>query len=1817
MECPKCSYESPAKAARCSQCESVFELRALEEYAHLGYVQSKLRRWARSGRLPWRMARRIVEMAAEERVQLADELGLRPAAPVAPPPAPTPVSIPLDIRGTLAEPAGGDIGREEVSPPEPWLTWATVREALPRFSWSGIWSALLSERALNAVIYVAAFLVVAALASFVMLRWDALSAWAQLTLLAAITSVFYAAAYWVKMRLGLARAGTGLLVTASAIVAIDVVAVTRAGPFELSVEGTWAATSLVALPFFIGTALVFPERPFAVLTVIAGLSAPVSALTAAGIDLEWQSIALVATMVVYMLAASRVESGRLEKLHLPLLWASHAIVPGTLLATLGWKLARINGLDLVPPLDHSPNDYALGIGWWLGVGSYSLASYVYFRRAYWSYAATAMALAVYYLSVELLLDLEPHDRGLVTLAPAFVLVAAAAVFDRWRKASLPRLWRDVLSPEALLGEKLWSRATLPLLAGGYLAAAVAVGFVSYDLASFTGQEAKAVASYSALFVLFAASAYLRRSEAFAHLAAWLLPVPIFVAASEGFFAEIDLRRVDHAWILVLFGPAYLAAGIALDRVKGSYGRAAHLAAFLATVVAMVWSASDTVVAFGVMGVALAVYAASAVLEYRGLHPVLAWAAEKAATLTPAVVRWVDKWVLPIEEPGERPHPEAAGLEVYRSGFLYLVAVILPIWVSLGLSLLDVTYSYFGLAFALLAALYVAFSLFARKARPAYAYLPLVAGYALSVIGPLVAIPRQPVTVETEGIFVGTLVISVSLYAASAFALRKGWWLYPAAAALPAILGLVLFSPGINLGADLRGANVSYDLFFGPAVTALGFLYVAVPPLLRLLRDRPPLGEAYRPGPYATPFYHLAYPMAAAGMVAAGLLAIPESEEIGVASSTAIPLLAAMGIAVAQYGASAAVLRQGFWVYPAAALVPLILTFALLEVDADPPAFGMAMAALALAYVAALPLARYLRNRVPVWAQCQPGEFSLPLYVIAYPMAIAGTVAAGLAAMPAEVETVSIETMSSVPLIVTLTLLIAQHAISAVSLRQETFAYVTSALLPLLLAFVLGRLEVGEPYHGVALSGLGLGYVLAPPLVRALHGRRPPWQVYRPDRFTTAFYAVAYPTAIAGMAVAGALAVPEEGQPFDSTPLIIAMSLSIAQFVASAVILREGRWMYPAAGLLAILVGVVLEQLDVPLEWYGVAMVALACVYALGPQVIDFAYRRMLRVSREFQANPFSRPLLEVGYLLSVVGMVASAVTDVVAGITALSLAGALYLVSAYGLRRQEFLHAAAVVWAAAYVMVLTLTPLEVRHYGLALMGASTLALVAAPLLKWSWQRAGLAAAEEAPWHESIRSIARSPTAALYALAHVGIVAAVVLPWADAGTWRDNPLLMTNLAWASALFAYSTWVFRTPGFLWAALTCADLASVAAMWYADPSMTASETAIWLTPGSYALVLGGAWVWRRLAEQSVSTASRRVPAWVGWTAPFSAIALAHVLASLVITAGDSEAGLIVALAYFVLLAIGATVLSQEALAWGALALGAVAFGHGMNLASVEAKAGILYAALSAVGVRGAGYLVQRTLDLAGDQAWLRPLKVWQRPLTLGSYVVTAGAFLAAVAVLQHEGDLVRPDAQWPLATMFVAGLNLSIAALAERRVWLAYLGSGLIVSAAVLEAVHFELDQPQVYVLPVGLYLLAVGQLERRRLGWLLTMPLVGTALLLLLGTTLLQSWGLLGAEGQEVMYGLAFLAESLLVVAWGILQRVRLSFFTGIVFTIAAALTLIIQSSIPAARALNVDQLAMIFGSLGAGLLTLAVYLERRREVLLEQGREWLARIEDWD
>jgi hypothetical protein len=46
---PKSHYETSLRARRCPSCSVVFDVGALEECAHLGYLEAKARRWEEDG----------------------------------------------------------------------------------------------------------------------------------------------------------------------------------------------------------------------------------------------------------------------------------------------------------------------------------------------------------------------------------------------------------------------------------------------------------------------------------------------------------------------------------------------------------------------------------------------------------------------------------------------------------------------------------------------------------------------------------------------------------------------------------------------------------------------------------------------------------------------------------------------------------------------------------------------------------------------------------------------------------------------------------------------------------------------------------------------------------------------------------------------------------------------------------------------------------------------------------------------------------------------------------------------------------------------------------------------------------------------------------------------------------------------------------------------------------------------------------------------------------------------------------------------------------------------------------------------------------------------------------------------------------------------------------------------------------------------------------------------------------------------------------------------------------------------------------------
>jgi hypothetical protein len=189
---------------------------------------------------------------------------------------------------------------------------------------------------------------------------------------------------------------------------------------------------------------------------------------------------------------------------------------------------------------------------------------------------------------------------------------------------------------------------------------------------------------------------------------------------------------------------------------------------------------------------------------------------------------------------------------------------------------------------------------------------------------------------------------------------------------------------------------------------------------------------------------------------------------------------------------------------------------------------------------------------------------------------------------------------------------------------------------------------------------------------------------------------------------------------------------------------------------------------------------------------------------------------------------------------------------------------------------------------------------------------------------------------------------------------------------------------------------------------------------------------------------------------------------------------------------------------------------------------------------------------------------------------------------------------------ATFAIAGVAYSADAARRKSTYQAYVGgmSFLLVLWSVLMA--FEVDEPQAYILPLGLMLLFGGWNERRR-GKQNTYSLVtGLGLILLLGSTFLQSLPR-GAIG----YTLLLAIESIAAIVWGVRKHSRTYVRYGSVAFLANVLVQLGAGFLTLSRWLQIGLTGGIL--FGGGLLALSKreQLFVAREKFTKTWKEWEA------
>jgi hypothetical protein len=226
-----------------------------------------------------------------------------------------------------------------------------------------------------------------------------------------------------------------------------------------------------------------------------------------------------------------------------------------------------------------------------------------------------------------------------------------------------------------------------------------------------------------------------------------------------------------------------------------------------------------------------------------------------------------------------------------------------------------------------------------------------------------------------------------------------------------------------------------------------------------------------------------------------------------------------------------------------------------------------------------------------------------------------------------------------------------------------------------------------------------------------------------------------------------------------------------------------------------------------------------------------------------------------------------------------------------------------------------------------------------------------------------------------------------------------------------------------------------------------------------------------------------------------------------------------------------------------------------------------------------------------------------IWQQPLWLGPLIAGAALTGLLIVAAPQRGEL-------PPLTFGLATLALLLATLAARRraVEYGYVAAAALVAAGLCQLYDWGFRQPQWYVLPAGLYLLALAEGLRRLQGRRGLAQLLETgAAVLMLGTTLGQSLRATGLVSQG--YAAWLCVESLLLLGYGALHRRRAPFFSGALFFVIGVIWLSVDP-------LHAANKWMLLGARGVLLVGAYVLLERRQEQLARLGRALVERISGW-
>ncbi len=754
----------------------------------------------------------------------------------------------------------------------------------------------------------------------------------------------------------------------------------------------------------------------------------------------------------------------------------------------------------------------------------------------------------------------------------------------------------------------------------------------------------------------------------------------------------------------------------------------------------------------------------------------------------------------------------------------------------------------------------------------------------------------------------------------------------------------------------------------------------------------------------------------------------------------------------------------------------------------------------------------------------------------------------------------------------------QHRRKIAIIWDTRFLYPALGLAPIWCVYLLNLLPGARHEHyGLMLLTFGVLGLIAGQSLARIAPRAEIANGYALPAYLTGYVAT----------IVGTLLVAHE-------PGLLALALlyDALLMLASARLFRNPLWVFAAAAIAPFSFWLALNQGGVSGNRHGWWLLGLAAIYLL----IAWTLRRA-------RLAPYSTAPLTIAFALIAFALPPSS-QDKVGAFWGYGGAAILYAVAAFWLRQSLLLTPASALVLVPYAVGLQESALPPEYYGIALFPGALIALA----IGWTMD-ARLGASRDFPWRDPARWLVALAerllnwwALPLYALGFGLVAAGPFFTNGKPGLAALNWLLAMPLgAWAIYRFRLRVWLFAT----------ALAGHFGAYLYLMYEFGRAEFAPRFVLVTVVTTCVALFIERR-REEEPPLQMRFMP---GWSYPLYALVLFDLWLTQTFSFGWTRAGEIVSLANALLIAALASFWLSRWLPYVSTILGLIALLQYMAKqpgALVNAPTPLAQLAL-AYGLIGYGLAFAR--ERRGIAAWL---EIWESSLRR-SGIVLSFAVLALAAILgvnlaqwtvralfglSFRRIVDLPTVQMVVSVLALLGLLYLAAAFIHRRLRVGYVAIAMLIVAWMLHAFYIQqwdgASNVQWYALPAGLYLLGVSFLEWQRGNKDFARWIDYAAVTLMMGSlfwqTLLYGWSfalMLGAEGFAAFW-------------WGSARRLRRFLYAGMMGVVLATLAQLINS-------LQSINQWLVFGVIGLIVVVAAILIERR----IEDVKALRQMIETWE